>query len=52
MAIFANKILVWKPEKRSPGRSMLRRDDNIKMHHLKIGWDGVDWIDLTQDSDR
>jgi hypothetical protein len=22
--------------------------DNITMDHIEIGWDGVDWIDLTQ----
>jgi hypothetical protein len=25
--------------------------DNIKMDLREIGWDGVDWIDLTQDKD-
>jgi hypothetical protein len=26
--------------------------DNIKMDNRKIGWDGVDWIDTTQDRDQ
>jgi hypothetical protein len=25
--------------------------DNIKIDLREIGWDGVDWIDLTQDRD-
>jgi hypothetical protein len=26
--------------------------DNIKIDRREIGWDGVDWIDLAQDTDR
>jgi hypothetical protein len=26
--------------------------DNIKMDLQEVGWEGVDWIDLAQDSDR
>jgi hypothetical protein len=26
--------------------------DNIEMDFGEIGWDGVDWIDVAQDSDR
>jgi hypothetical protein len=26
--------------------------DNIKMDLREIGWDGGDWIDLTQDRDQ
>jgi hypothetical protein len=26
--------------------------DNIKMDLRKIGWDGMDWIDLAQDWDQ
>jgi hypothetical protein len=26
--------------------------DNIKIDLREIGWDGVDWIDLAQDTDR
>jgi hypothetical protein len=25
---------------------------NIKMDLIKIGWDGMDWIDLAQDKDQ
>jgi hypothetical protein len=39
---------VGKPEgKRPPGRPRRRWVDNIK-----IGWDGVDWIELAQDRDQ
>jgi hypothetical protein len=27
-------------------------DDNIKMDLQEVGWEGMDWIDLAQDSDR
>jgi hypothetical protein len=36
---------VGKPEGRR------RWVDNIKIDLRNIGWDGVDWIDLTQDRD-
>jgi hypothetical protein len=26
--------------------------DNIKMDVIKIGWGGVEWIDLAQDRDQ
>jgi hypothetical protein len=26
--------------------------DNIKMDLIEVGWDGIDWIDLAQDSDQ
>jgi hypothetical protein len=26
--------------------------DNIKVDLGEIGWDGVDWIDMTQDRDK
>jgi hypothetical protein len=26
--------------------------DNIKMDLREIGWDGVDWIDMAQDSEH
>jgi hypothetical protein len=26
--------------------------DNIKMDLREIGWDGMDWIDLVQDTDK
>ena len=27
-------------------------EDNIKMNLQEIGWKGMDWIDISQDSDR
>jgi hypothetical protein len=26
--------------------------DNIEMDLRKVGWDGMDWIDLVQDGDQ
>jgi hypothetical protein len=26
--------------------------DNIKMNRREIGWGGMDWIDLAQDTDK
>jgi hypothetical protein len=42
-----------KPEgKRSQGRPRCRFVGNVKMDLKEIGWDGMDWIDLAQDSDQ
>jgi hypothetical protein len=42
-----------KPEaKRSLGRPRRRWEENIKMDLRKIGWDGMDWIDLAQDREH
>jgi DNA-binding PadR family transcriptional regulator len=38
--------------KRLLERPRLRWEDNIKMDLRDIGWDGMDWIDLTQDRDQ
>jgi hypothetical protein len=44
---------VGKPEgKRLLGRLRRRWLDNIKMYLREIGWDGMDWIDLTEDRDQ
>jgi hypothetical protein len=49
----AYRILVGRPEGRRPlGRPRRRREDNIKMDLQEVGWDGVAWIDMTQDRDR
>jgi hypothetical protein len=46
----AYRILVGKPEgKRPRGRPRRRGVDNIKIFLRKIVWDGMDWIELTQD---
>jgi hypothetical protein len=42
-----------KPEGKRPlGRPRRRWEDNIKMDLRKIGWDGMDWIELAKDSDQ
>jgi hypothetical protein len=49
----AYRILVGKPEGKRPlRRPRCRWVDNIKMDLREIEWDGVDWIDLTQDGDQ
>jgi hypothetical protein len=44
----AYRILVGKPE----GKRLLGSIINIKMDLREIGWDGMDWIDLAQDSEH
>jgi hypothetical protein len=45
----AYRILVGKPEGKRPlGRPRRRWVNNIKMDLRKIGWDGMDRIDLAQ----
>ena len=34
---------------RTPGRGW---EDNIKMDNQKVGWGGMDWIDLAESRDR
>jgi hypothetical protein len=49
----AYRILVGKPKGKRPlGRPRHRWVDNIKMNLREIGWDGVDWIDMTQDMEE
>jgi hypothetical protein len=49
----AYRILVGKPEGKRPlGRPRCRWVDNIKMDLREIGWDGMDWVSLTQDRDQ
>jgi hypothetical protein len=44
---------VGKPEGKRPlGRPRCRWVDNIKIDFREIGWDEMDWIDLTQDRGR
>jgi hypothetical protein len=46
----AYRILVGKPDGKRPlGRPERRWVDNIKMDLTEIGWNGMDWIDLSQD---
>jgi hypothetical protein len=49
----AYRILVGKPEGKRPlGRPRHGWVDNMKIDLRKIGWDGVDWIDLAQNRDQ
>jgi hypothetical protein len=46
-------VLVERPEgKRLIGRPRHRWEDNIKMYLQEVGWEGLDWIELAQDTDR
>jgi hypothetical protein len=48
----AYRLQVRRPERKRPlGRSRRKLVDNIKMDVRGIGWSGVDWIDLAQDTD-
>jgi len=38
--------------KRQLGKPRRRWEDNIKTGVQQIGWDGLDWFDLAQDSVR
>jgi hypothetical protein len=50
---YPRRILVGKPEGQRPLGSPRRRwVGNIKMDVREIGQDGMDWIDLAQDSDQ
>jgi hypothetical protein len=43
----------WESQKERPlGRPRRRLVDNIKIDLREIGWDGMDWIGLVQDSDQ
>jgi hypothetical protein len=49
----AYRILVGIAEEKRPlARPRRRWVDNIKMDLREIGWDGMDWIDLTQNRDQ
>jgi hypothetical protein len=46
-------ILVGKLRGKRPlGRPRRRWVDNIKMNFREIGWDDVDWIDMSQGRDQ
>jgi hypothetical protein len=47
------RVLAGKSEGKRPlGRPRRRWVDNIKMDLREIGWNGMDWIDLTQDRNQ
>jgi len=49
----AYNILVGKSEgKRRLGRPRRRWEDNIRIVLMELGWEGVDWIHLAQDTDH
>jgi hypothetical protein len=49
----AYRILMGKPDGKRPlGKSRRRWVGNIKMNLREIGWDGMDWVDLTQNRDQ
>ena len=46
-------VLVGKPQGKRPlGRHRSRWEDNIKKDLREVQCGGMDWIELTQDSDR
>jgi hypothetical protein len=46
-------LLVGNPDGKRPlGRPSHRWVDNIMMDLVEIGWGGIDWICLAQDSDK
>jgi hypothetical protein len=45
-------IFVGKPEGKRPlGRIWRGWEDDIRMYLKEIGWEGVDWVHMTQDRD-
>ena len=47
------RVLVGKTDGKRPlGRPRHRWEDNIKMDLQEVGREGMDWIELAQDSDR
>jgi hypothetical protein len=49
----AYRVFVGKPEGQRPlGRHRHRLEDNITMDLKEIVWEGMDWIDLTEDRDK
>ena len=47
------RVLVGKPDGRRPlGRPRRRWEVNIKMDLQKVGFGGMNWIELAQDMDR
>jgi hypothetical protein len=48
-----HRILVGKPEGKTPlERPRPRWVHSIKIDLRRIGWDGMDWIDLAHDRDQ
>jgi hypothetical protein len=49
----AYRISVGKPEEMRPlGRPRRRWLNNIEVDLREMRWDGIDWVDLAQDTDQ
>jgi hypothetical protein len=49
----ADKCILGNPEGKRPlGRHRPRWEENIGIDPTKIGWEGVDWMHLAQNSDH
>ena len=47
------RVIQVKPEGKRPlGRPRRRWEDNIEMDIQEVGCEGMDWIDVAQDTDR
>jgi hypothetical protein len=46
------KTVLGKPEGKKPFGRHRNKWDGCSMHHMEIGWEGVDWIHLAQDRDQ
>jgi hypothetical protein len=44
----ACRSLVGKPEGKRPHGRPRHKGEDIRMHVIEIGWEGVDWICLAQ----
>jgi hypothetical protein len=48
-----NRISVGRPYgRRLLGRPRRRLEDNIKIDHHEVEWEGMDWIDLVQEGNK
>ena len=48
-----HKVLVGKPEEKRPlGKPRCRWEGNIKMDIQEVGCEGMEWIELAQNTDR
>jgi hypothetical protein len=48
----AYRVLVVRPEGKTPLERPGRRQDNIKTDPQEVGWEDMGWIDLAQDRGR
>jgi len=46
-------VLVGRPQGMNPlGTPRVRRESSIKIDFQRVGWRGMDWIDMAQDTER